>query len=218
MTRSDPRVPSQKPSLDEPATAPQEAFSPTSLTDQIEQNLENMVALRRREWEQSSPAQRRLERISRFVGRPSYLIAIVVFVAGWIVTNVLLAHFGTAAFDPSPFSFLQGLLTIVALLTTTVVLIAQNRQARLEQHHSHLDLQVNLLTEQKVSKLILLIEELRRDLPMVRDRHDPEAAVLQQAADTAEVLSAIEEVGLTQFIDEPPPPTTPSDEKPEKDD
>jgi uncharacterized membrane protein len=38
------------------------------------------------------------------------------------------------------------LVSCVALVTTTVVLIAQNRQARFEQQRAHLDLQVNLLT------------------------------------------------------------------------
>jgi uncharacterized membrane protein len=90
---------------------------------------------------------------------------------------------------------LQGVLTIAALMTTTVVLIAQNRLTRIETQRSQLDLQVNLLTEQKVTKLIHLLEELRRDLPMVKDRHDPEAAVLQQRTDTAQVLVALQKAG-----------------------
>jgi len=59
-------------------------------------------------------------------------------------------------------------------------------------------LQVNLLTEQKVTKLIHLLEELRRDLPMVKDRHDPEAAALQQRTDTEQVLVALENAGAEQ--------------------
>ena len=74
-----------------------------------------------------------------------------------------------------PFSGLQGVLTLIALLTATVVLIGQRRQTRLSEQRAHLDLQINLITEQKVTKLIHLIEELRQDLPMVRDRHDPHA-------------------------------------------
>jgi uncharacterized membrane protein len=51
-----------------------------------------------------------------------------------------------------------------------------------------------LLTEQKVTKLIHLLEELRRDLPMVENRHDSEAVALQQRTDPAQVLSALETV------------------------
>lgn len=168
-----------------------------SLSDHIGQNIDSVIALQRREWDQTSASQRRVERISRFAGRPTYLLGILAFVGVWIAIQIEASHMGWISFDPPPFSVLQGLLTLVALITTTIVLIAQNRQTKLEQQHTHLDLQVNLLTEQKVTKLIHLIEELRRDLPMVRDRHDPQAAAMQEPADTTEVLSAIEEKGLT---------------------
>lgn len=54
-------------------------------------------------------------------------------------------------------------------------------------------LQLNLLSEQKIAKIIALLEELRTDLPEVVDRHDPEAAVMQDAADPIAVLEALQE-------------------------
>jgi uncharacterized membrane protein len=169
----------------------------SSLAAHIDHNLEALVRLQRREWENTGASQRRVERVSRFVGRPAYLLAILGVAVLWVTYNAAAPSRGWRVFDPPPFSVLQGLLTLIALLTTTIVLITQNRQTKLEQQHAHLDLQVNLLTEQKVSKLILLIEELRRDLPMVKDRHDPQAATMQEAVNTAQVLEAIKEVGLT---------------------
>jgi len=171
-----------------------------SLSGHIDQNIESIVAMQRREWESVSLSQRRVERLGRFIGRPAYLIALLVMVAAWVVYNSTAAKWGRKPFDAPPFEMLDGILSLVALITTTIVLIAQNRQAKLEQQHTHLALQVNLLTEQKVTKLIHLIEELRRDLPMVKDRHDPQATALQERADTARVASAIEEVGLTRDL------------------
>jgi uncharacterized membrane protein len=110
--------------------------------------------------------------------------------------NLLASKIHIRAFDLFPLPLLAGLLTLAALISTTVVLIAQNRQTLLEQQRSHLTLQINLLTERKVTKLIHLIEELRRDLPMVEDRKDPEVEVLRETADSEEVLAAIEDVGL----------------------
>ncbi len=173
------------------------ADAPRSLSDHVEQNIEGVVALQRREWDQASASQRRLERVSRLVGRPVYLTGILIVSAVWIGSNIASSYFGGHPFDPPPFYLLQGLMTLASLITTTIVLIAQNWQTKRELQHAHLDLQVNLLTEQKVTKLIHLMEELRRDLPMVRDRHDPQAAVMQEIADTGQVLSAIEEGGLT---------------------
>ena len=167
-----------------------------SLSEHIDQNIESMVALQQRERVMTGASQRFVERISRIIGRPAYLVVLLAVVVGWVSANVL-TPFGMTAFDPPPFELLDGILTFSALITATIVLSAQNRQTRREQQHRHLDLQVSLLTEQKVTKLIHLVEELRRDMPMVRDREDPQATMLQQAADTAAVVSAIEEVGLT---------------------
>jgi hypothetical protein len=52
--------------------------------------------------------------------------------------------------------------------------------------------------------LIHLLEELRKDLPGVRDRHDPQAAALQESADAATVVSVIED--RAPSAKEPPPP------------
>jgi uncharacterized membrane protein len=174
-----------------------------SLSDQIEHNIEGVVALQRREWEQTAVSQRRVERVGRFMGRPVYLVGLLCLALLWIAANVAVAHFGYAPLDPPPFEMLQGMLSLTALITTTIVLISQNRQTKLEQQHTHLGLQVNLLTEQKVTKLIHLIEELRRDMPMVKNRHDPQAVLLQEGADTKQVLSAIEDVGLTDDMEKP---------------
>ncbi len=87
----------------------------------------------------------------------------------------------------------KSLVTLGALLLTIVILITQNRQARLAERRAQLDLQVNLLAEQKITKLISLVEELRRDLPSVQNRHDPEAEAMQTATDPHAVLEALEE-------------------------
>jgi uncharacterized membrane protein len=168
-----------------------------TLSDHISDNVDDVVALHRRETDALSPAQRRLERVGRFVGRPTYLVGVLLTATLWVIFNITAPYIGFRPFDKPPFAWLDLLLTFVALVTTTVVVSGQNRQSKLEQQHAHVDLQVNLLTEQKVSKLIHLLEELRRDLPMVRDRHDPQANALQERADTAKVLSALESVGLT---------------------
>ena len=50
-----------------------------------------------------------------------------------------------------------------------------------------------MLAEQRTAKLIALIEELRRDSPSVKDRHDPEAEALQKPSDARDVLATLEQ-------------------------
>jgi len=158
----------------------------------ISQNIEAMGDYYKREEQRTTRAQRLLERLADVIGRPVFLSLILLFVAAWMLGNVLAPRFGLPAFDPPPFQALQGFVSLSALLITTILLIGQNRLAKLEQRRGELELQVNILTEQKTTTLIRLIEELRRDLPMVPDRHDADAATLQVPTDANQILSALE--------------------------
>ena len=164
-----------------------------SESNQHSRNIEAVLAFYAREEEKISRWQRILERFSLIIGQPAFLGFILLFVALWMLVNIVLHHFGIAEFDPAPFFWLQGLVGLGALLTATVVLTKQNRLAKLEEQRAHLDLKVTLLTEQKAAKLIDLLEELRRDLPNVRDRQDSEAATLQKAMNPDLVLAALDE-------------------------
>lgn len=161
--------------------------------DQIGRNIEAVLDFYAREEQKISRSQRILERISLLVGRPGFLGFILTFVALWIVANSLLYLLGRAPFDPVPFHWLQGIVALGGLLIATVVLGKQNRLAKLAEQQAHLDLKVTLLTEQKAAKLIHLLEELRRDLPNVENRHDPEAVALQRSMNPERVLAALDE-------------------------
>jgi uncharacterized membrane protein len=162
--------------------------------DPITQNIESIAEFYKREARKLSPSQRMAEAASNIVGRPIFVGCILLFVTSWICTNVAAGWLGIETFDPPPFFWLQGIVSLGALLTATVVLIKQVRMANLEERREHLDLQVNLLTEQKTTKLIHLIEELRRDLPMVKDRRDAEAEAMKQPTDPHRVLAEMDEV------------------------
>ena len=165
--------------------------------DPVERNISDIVALQKEEAASTGAAQRWLEAISRVVAQPGYLVGLVGFVLAWIAISLLSIRLAGRSFDPPPFQWLQGLITFTALLTATVVLIAQSRQMRLAEQRAHLDLQISLLTDEKVTKLIHLLEELRRDLP-VRDRDDPHASILQRRTEAGRVLSALKDAGLAE--------------------
>ena len=163
------------------------------LPEHISQQIDTIAALHARGESDVSIHQRLIEKVTAFLGRPLFLNLTLAVVTLWIVLNLSAHRLQVPPFDPPPFSLLSSLVSTGGLLVTIVVLITQNRQARLAERRSQLDLQVNLLAEQKVAKLIALMEELRRDMPSVRDRHDPEAEAMSEAADPHAVLEALEE-------------------------
>jgi uncharacterized membrane protein len=138
--------------------------------------------------------QRPLETVSSLLGRPAFFYGIVLVVTGWVLLNVFSRRVAVAPFDPAPFVWLQGLVGLGALLTAIIVLITQTRQGKLAEQRAQSDLQVSLLTEQKIAKLVALVEELRRDLPNVTNRHDAQAAAMEHSTDPHVILKALETV------------------------
>jgi uncharacterized membrane protein len=182
-----PEVPSQTAS-----TADAPSCASESNPAHINQNIESIAAFYVGEEQKIGRSQRLLERLSDFLGRPLYLGLMLGLVALWMFASIFAQQLGLKQIDPAPFYGMHLMLSLGAVITATVVLIKQNRLSKLEEQRAHLDLQVNLLTEQKVTKIINLLEELRRDLPMVKDRLDTEAIALQQPTDPQVVLAALD--------------------------
>ena len=176
------------PSSPDPGNAP-----PASDPDKASQNIDAVLDFYTREDQKISRFQRILERSSLVIGKPLYLGIVLLFVLVWVTTNLALHGLGRTPFDPAPFLWLQGLIGLGALVTTTIVLSKQNRLAKLAEQRAHLDLKVTLLTEQKAAKLIDLLEELRRDLPNVANRNDPHAEALQHSMNPDLVLAVLDE-------------------------
>ncbi|ADV66441.1 DUF1003 domain-containing protein [Deinococcus maricopensis] len=134
---------------------------------------------------------RPIERFSRLVSRPAFIVGALGLAALWISVNLVMKAEGRAPWDEPPFYWLQGVLALLSLLITMTVLIGQSRQGELAEQRAQLQLQVVLLTEQRTAKLIALLEELRHDLPNVADRVDEEAEVLQHATNPEMILHTL---------------------------
>ncbi|WP_375504561.1 DUF1003 domain-containing protein [uncultured Nostoc sp.] len=163
------------------------------LPESISKNIDTIIALHRRSEKDVPQHQRVVETVTAFFGRPAFLYSILLGIILWITPNVLPRRFGIPRFDPLPFSWLQFSLTTGSLLVTTGVLIKQERQEKLAEQRAQLSLQLNLLSEQKIAKLIALVEELRHDIPNVKNRSDPEAEMMKSPTDPHAIIDVLEE-------------------------
>ncbi len=160
--------------------------------DPIAETIDAIVDMEQRADRNLNNHQRYVENGTALVGRPAVLYAITAASVLWIIGNLIAEGLHKAPIDAPPFAWLTGAASLCGLFVAMIVLITQNRQARLNERRAQLDLQVNLLNEQKLTKIIELIEELRRDLPNVANRHDPEAEAMTQGIDTQTLIEAIE--------------------------
>jgi uncharacterized membrane protein len=171
----------------------QDPPSPAELPSSARENLEVLSRFQDREEEQISGVQLAIERISRFFGSPAYFAFVVVFIVLWVLVNTWGLRHGWHHVDAPPFQWLQGLVSSNALLLTVAVLIRQNRMALVAEHRAHLDLQINLLTEQKVTKILQLIDELRRERTAQHGHTDEQVTEMSKPADAHALMHAIKE-------------------------
>jgi uncharacterized membrane protein len=107
--------------------------------------------------------------------------------------NILTCSFGFRPVDPPPFVWLQGVITMDAFFVATLILTTQRREEQLSSQRDQLLLELAILNDQKSSKIIELLEELRRDHPTIADRIDKEAHAMATPSDHRSVMDAIKE-------------------------
>jgi uncharacterized membrane protein len=132
-----------------------------------------------------------IARITRVLGRPTFLMGIISGIAAWMLVNVVLLHAGARPFDAPPFPWLQGTVSGLALIMTILIVSTQQRDDAIGDERDRLSLQLAILSEQKLTKLIGLLEDLRRDDPHIADRPDEQAAAMSVPTDSFAMSEAI---------------------------
>jgi uncharacterized membrane protein len=130
--------------------------------------------------------------ISGFAGSPRFLAAQALAVGGWVAVNAVP---GFRRFDPYPFEFLNFVLAVEAILLSTVVLMAQNRQGRAAAEQAELHLQVGLLAEHEATKMLEMLRAIHARLGLDAAATDPE---LRQMIGTTQVELMADELKRTR--------------------
>jgi uncharacterized membrane protein len=173
------------------------ARRPVSQDEIIRKNIAALTQMQRRDEERRTSTDRVADWITAFSGSMGFVYLHVVWFGVWIVLNIgLFARFGLRAFDEFPFGLLTMIVSLEAIFLSTFVLISQNRMARASEKRAELEMQVNLLAEQKAAKTLEMLDHLTRQLDQVRRfsfERDPEIEALKVSPEPDEVLRVIEE-------------------------
>ena len=135
--------------------------------------------------------QRAIDRLTAIASHPLCVPVLTILIILWISGNLLAPRFGHAPLDPPPFFWLQGSICAASLYVAVLLVSTQRREAQLGDRRAHLILEMAILAEQKSAKTIQLLEEYRRDNPLVANRPDKEARAMSSPADHQTVLDSI---------------------------
>jgi uncharacterized membrane protein len=162
--------------------------STPGLAQVVERNIQALL-LHRKEQESSRKRQERIaDAITRFTGSMRFVYIHLALFGGWIAVN--LGWTGLPRFDPS-FVVLAMVASVEAIFLSTFVLISQNRMSALAEQRAELDLQISLLSEHEVTRLITLVTAMAGQMG-VEAAQDPELAELSQDVAPEKVMEKME--------------------------
>jgi len=163
----------------------------------LDESAQAISDLHAQHYRKATPVQRHLDGIVEKLSHPILLVVLTLCILGWVSGNLLILSTGRTPFDPPPFQWMQGAMSVSAVYIAALILTTQCREDGLARHRDQLTLELAILSERKGAKIIALLEELRRDSPTVQNRVDDDAAAMAKPADPGAVLNAIEEIHRT---------------------
>ncbi len=161
--------------------------------DHIDQTIQSVAQLRQEHHTRAPRLQRMMDGIIARMASPEFLVIASCIIAAWIAANLTVSAWGWVALDPPPFVGLASAMALVSFYVVLMIFAAQNREDQLAQHRELLIMELAIVSEQKIAKVIQLLEESRRDNPLIRNRDDSEAEAMALPADPHSVLGAIAE-------------------------
>jgi uncharacterized membrane protein len=126
-------------------------------------NSSVVQSLKAREDRKRTVDQRLSDAITKGFGNIYFLIGNLVWFSGWLILNLGFVK-GVEPFDPYPFGMLTTIVSLEAIILAIFVLMTQNREARVNDLREEVDLHVDLVTEQEITKALdLLVKLLRKN-------------------------------------------------------
>ena len=162
---------------------------PETVEQLTQRNIEVVQKLEEAANQERSASDRVARMIARFCGSMTFVWVHAIGFAGWIAINLVP---GVKHIDPFPFTFLTFIVSLEAIFLSTFILISQNQDTRISERRNHLDLQINLLSEQENTKMLMMLQAIAEKVGAeIGPDHDVTA--LAQETELEKVVAQIEQ-------------------------
>ena len=123
-------------------------------------------------------------------GSMAFLLLNVFIFVLWILVNTNQIR-GISLFDPFPFSLLTTIISLEAIILAIFVLISQNRNSKVDDLREETHLQINLIAEKEITKLMKMLAILLERQGVVLSQ-DPELKKLLRPISEEEIEKRLE--------------------------
>jgi len=158
--------------------------------DQLTQrNVESILQLEKAAKNERRKSDLVAEAIAQFCGSMTFVWVHVLWFGAWILINSVP---GIGHIDPFPFTFLTLVVSLEAIFLSTFILISQNHETKITERRNHLDLQINLLSEQENTVMLSMLRAIAEKVG-VEPRPDPQLDQLEQQTQPEKLAQQIKQ-------------------------
>lgn len=154
----------------------------------VERNITALLDRRKLEEKRKTREERIADGVTRFTGSMLFVYIHLAMFGVWIFWN--LGWLGLKPFDPS-FVVLAMFASVEAIFLSTFVLISQNRMNVQADKRAELDLQISLLTEHEVTRLITMVRAMAKKMD-IADAFDQTIDELERNVEPEKVMDTME--------------------------
>lgn len=131
-----------------------------------------------------------IDKINEHTGTATFLVLNIFIFFIWIgVNNGLI--FAFEPFDPYPYNFLTMTVSLEAIILSILVLISQNRDAKISDVREEVTLQILLTTEAETTKVLKMISQLQEKVG-IKLEEDKELIKMTSKLNTEKITRDLE--------------------------
>ncbi|MDB5246533.1 MAG: rane protein [Segetibacter sp.] len=154
----------------------------------VERNIDALLQRRKAEERRKTFEEKIADTVTRFTGSMLFVYIHLILFGVWIIWN--LNWIGLKPFDES-FVVLAMIASVEAIFLSTFVLISQNRMNLQADKRAELDLQISLLTEHEVTRIVSIVSAMAK-MMKIEHSFDAEIAELSKDVEPEKVLDTME--------------------------
>jgi uncharacterized membrane protein len=162
-----------------------------AISDVVERNIRTIIRLRLKADSERSLQDRIADGVTAFSGRMVFVYLHIVWFSLWVLLNT--GRLGVPVFDPFPYGLLTMIVSLEAIFLSTFVLISQNRLSDEAEHRADLTLQIGLLTERELTRVLKMLDAIQDHIGLPDDA-ESELMDLEMETRPEDVLAEIDRI------------------------
>jgi uncharacterized membrane protein len=155
-------------------------------------HIDSIVRQEEEALERRSATERLADAVGSFAGSHFFVVLHLLLLIAWLLVNKGKVP-SIRPFDPYPFQLLGVIVAIEAVILSSFILMRQNRMMRRGERRDHLNLQVDLLAEKEITKVLQMVHAICGKMGLQNIMADQEIRELSQPTSIESITQTLED-------------------------